>query len=375
MRTILFLLILIHGSIHILGFLKAYRIIKVDNITKEISVAIGTVWLITFCLLTVSSLVYISDNRVWVIPCFVGILISQILIIKNWTDAKFGTLPNLVILIVLIITFSTEIFNENVAEDMTKIISGKIPDFKKVLTNDDIKNLPYPVKTWIIKSGAIGKPYSQYCKVSQSIEMKTKQGQNDWLNAKAVQYFNFIKPSFIWKINMDVFPLINVLGKDKFVDGKGSMQIKLFGLVNMVDETGEKIDEASLTRFLAEMSWFPSTMINPYINWEYIDSLSALAKMDYKGTKGEAMYYFDKTGSLIKIIANRYMSNEPNSKKKVWQIEFKDEKDFSGTTLPSMSEVSWILDDGKWTWLRVSLSSVENFNPVERLSLMLSEDR
>ncbi len=72
------------------------------------------------------------------------------------------------------------------------------------------------------------------------------------------------------KMNMP--PFIKITGRDKFVDGKG-----------------EKMDEGTLQRFLAEIVWFPSAALSQYITWEAIDSLSAKATMNYKGTNGSGL--------------------------------------------------------------------------------------
>lgn len=80
--------------------------------------------------------------------------------------------------------------------------------------------------------------------------MRTKPGQEKWMIANAEQYFTVDHPAFIWKVKMNMMPLLTVTGKDKFEDGNGSTTIKLFSLINMENASGQKIDQAALQRFL-----------------------------------------------------------------------------------------------------------------------------
>jgi len=50
MRTILIIIIGIHGVIHLFGFLKAFEIFAFKNLSQTITKPIGVLWLITFVL-------------------------------------------------------------------------------------------------------------------------------------------------------------------------------------------------------------------------------------------------------------------------------------------------------------------------------------
>lgn len=84
------------------------------------------------------------------------------------------------------------------------------------------------------------------------------------------------------KVKMNMMSLVPVTGRDKFVDGKGQMTFELFSLINVANDTGDKIDQGTLQRYLAEICWFPSAALSPYIKWDDIDSTSAKATLTYK---------------------------------------------------------------------------------------------
>ena len=82
----------------------------------------------------------------------------------------------------------------------------------------------------------------------------------------ATQYFIVNEPQFIWQANVQMMPLITMAGRDKFVNGNGEMVIKLLSLVNVANAGGgDKINSATMIRYLAETTWFPSTALNDYI--------------------------------------------------------------------------------------------------------------
>jgi|GEM_PF-3530722 Flp pilus assembly protein protease CpaA len=56
-----------------------------------------------------------------VVVCFYRVIFSQILIITSWQDAKFGMIPNIIILLVVIISFSIWQFQVQVEKELLLI--------------------------------------------------------------------------------------------------------------------------------------------------------------------------------------------------------------------------------------------------------------
>lgn len=101
MKTVLIILFVLHGAIHLMGFAKAFDIVPVKPLNQYISKPFGLLWL-TACLLclTCALLVLIEASAWWGVG-LTTILISQILIIRFWKDAKFGTIVNIIIAAIL----------------------------------------------------------------------------------------------------------------------------------------------------------------------------------------------------------------------------------------------------------------------------------
>lgn len=105
MRIAFLIVLTIHGLIHLLGFVKAFGLSSVKQLTQPISKTIGLFWLLAFSLLIITALLFALKNGYWPGILLVGVLTSQVLIIYSWKDAKFGTIANAIILIISIIGY------------------------------------------------------------------------------------------------------------------------------------------------------------------------------------------------------------------------------------------------------------------------------
>lgn len=246
-----------------------------------------------------------------------------------------------------------------ITHETQKILSGIDSFALKIINDSDVKELPAPVYKWMHNTGMIGKPAIQSAYIKQKALMKMKPDQKDWKPAEAEQYTTMDVPAFIWTVNMKMAPLISIKGRDKFVNGKGEMLIKMNSLINVVNEKGERMDEGTIQRYLGELVWYPSLALSPYIAWEAIDNYSAKATMNYKGTTGSGTFYFDKKGDFIKFVALRFNGNNADAKRYPWILTVEDYTVFEGIKVPSKMKATWKLYEGDWTWLYLEITDIK----------------
>ncbi|MCA6417017.1 MAG: hypothetical protein IM602_05350 [Cytophagales bacterium] len=359
MKIAFLIIVLLHGLIHLLGFVKGFELREVKELTLPISKTLGIVWLtLTFLFLTYGALYLLNSKYAWLIGLIAAIL-SQVLIIFFWKDAKFGTIPNIIILAVSIDSFGYYNFQKIIQQETTQLLNKNVSTENKPLNESDLTILPEPVKKWMRNSGVIGKPFISYGKVSQIAEIQMKPEQDNWMTATAIQYTAIDNPAFIWSVDVKMNNLLSFQGRDKFVNGKGEMLIKLNSLFNIVNERGAKLDEGTLQRYLGEMVWFPSLALSPYITWEQLDEHTAKATMTYKGTSGSGTFYFNSIGDVTKFSALRYKGNETDAKRYNWEMNISDYKTFKGIKVPAKMTSTWKLDDKDWTWLKMEVTDIK----------------
>ncbi len=359
MRIAFLIIVFFHGLIHLLGFVKGFGVKEVKELTLPISKPMGVVWLTaTILFFTFGVLQLLNSKYAWLIG-FVAVVISQVLVFLYWKDAKFGTIPNIIILAVSIVLFCYYNFQKLVQQETTQLLIKNVSTENRTLNKSDLIKLPEPVKNWLLNSGVVGKPFISVGKVTQIAEMLMKPDQENWMTAKAIQYTTIESPAFIWTVDVKMNSLLNFQGRDKFDDGKGEMLIKMNSLINVVNERGKKLDEGTLQRYLGEMVWFPTLALSPHITWEQVDENTAKATMTYKGTLGSGTFYFNSKGDVTKFSALRYKGNEAEAKRYQWEMNITDYKTFEGIKVPAKMTSNWKLENKDWTWLKMEVTNIK----------------
>lgn len=359
MRTAFIVVVFFHGLIHLLGFVKGFGLKEVKELTYPISKPMGVVWLIAaIFFLTYGILHVLNSKYAWLVG-LVAVAISQVLVIIFWKDAKFGTIPNFLLSVVLMTSWGYYHFQNLVQKETTRLLNQTVSTKNRLINESDITLLPQPVKKWLRSSGAVGRSFMSYGKVTQMAEMQMKPEQENWMTATATQYTTIDSPAFIWVVDVKMNSLLNFQGRDKFEDGKGEMLIKMNSFINVVNERGEKLDEGTLQRYLGEMVWFPSLALSPYITWEPIDDNTAKATMSYKGTSGSGTFYFNSNGDVVQFSALRYKGNEAKAKRYRWEMNISDYRTFEGIKVPARMTSTWKLDEGDWTWLKLAVTDIK----------------
>lgn len=359
MQTILIVLIGIHGIIHLLGFLKAFGISEVRAISRPISKAFGLFWFLSFLLFAITIFLIIVHSDYWWVSGILGLIVSQVLIFSVWSDAKFGTFANLIILLAAIIGYSNFNFKQKIKRERQALLESSQFKGKEVISKKSINHLPMIVQKWLMNSKVLGNQPISNVYLTQELQLKLKPEQENWDSGKAEQYFTTQPPAFNWSIHTKMNSVLEIVGRDKFSDGKGEMIIKLLSLIPVANvKNDKKTNQSTLQRYLAEIVWFPSAALSQYIKWETIDNDSAKATMEYKGTQGSGVFQFDKDGNIKKFKAMRYKDSN-DSQPTEWSVIVTKIKELNGVKIPIECEASWKLKNGPWTWLRLKVTDIQ----------------
>ncbi|MFO8146307.1 MAG: DUF6544 family protein [Gillisia sp.] len=363
MKTAFLILVFLHGIIHILGFLKAFRLAEVAQLSRTIPKSLGILWLLCTILFLTVFLLMIFNRSWWPFFAVAAVILSQSLIIIFWHDAKFATILNVVILLVSIPALGQYHFEKMVQKEQKQLIANITEKIPEAISEGDLVNLPEIVQKWMMDSGVIGKPEIISVCLKQKGEMKIKQDGN-WMPFYAEQFFDVKNPAFNWKVEVKPFPGIHLAGRDKFKDGEGEMQIKLLSLFNVVDDgKNEKVNSGTMLRFLGEICWFPSAALNRYITWEEIDATSAKATFRLNDKSVSGLFIFNENGELKSFEAERFYGAGQDAKKEKWLIETISHKEFDGVKVPAECNVTWKLPEGDFTWLKLELTEVDYNKP------------
>ncbi|MEK6152281.1 DUF6544 family protein [Flavobacteriaceae bacterium 3-367] len=358
MKTFLALVMLFHGLIHLMGFAKAFGLAKIDRLTVNIPWSLGLSWLLATLVFSISAIALLLKKEWWPTLAILAVAISQILIIIYWKDAKYGTVANLLILLVSIPSYGSYRFQSRSLKAARTQWVQKIPKNTSVIYLQDLAHMPPIVQKWVLASGVVGHQKPTTAHIEQKGRMKTDP-DGRWMPFTAEQYVNTRSPGFVWIAKVRSFPFIYLDGRDKLENGKGEMLIKLSGLFPVVDvQPDDKINSAAMQRYLAEISWFPSAALNENIVWEAVDSLSARATISTENLKVSGIFTFNSEGGMVSFETERYFGNDADARLEKWFIEALEYKEFQNFTIPSKCKVSWKLQEGDFTWLDLEIDDV-----------------
>lgn len=358
MLLIFHVFILLHGLIHLLGFLKGFGFARIENLTQPISKGMGLLWLIAAVLFLVTSVAYYFDWKWWWLLGFVAILLSQLLIFTVWKDAKFGTLANILVLSVCVYGFGVWNFQQNVEQKRSELISIARPLIRNPILDERVQHLPPILQKWLSHSGILQKTIPKFISLKQHGQMKLSPETNEWIVADAEQRITLEPPGFVWNVKTQFYH-IPVFGLDQFQNGQGSMKMLLAGILPVVSTSNHpKTNESTLQRYLSEMIWYPHLIFHPSVSFQELDSNKVEFTMTVNQTVGKVVFHFNETGETKKITANRFKDIQDETPTD-WEVVVTKYKSFSEYRLPSQFEVSWFLKSGKFMWFVCDVSEIK----------------
>jgi len=264
-----------------------------------------------------------------------------------------------IIMAIIAVNYGTWKFNKAAISELKMFLENVNYD-NKILTKEMTAKLPPIIQKWLERSVAIGKEIIRSAYLKQKGEMRTTPAGN-WMPFTANQWVTTEKPGFIWFVNVAAAPMIKLLGRDKYENGRGAMLIKLLSLFKVADSSGNKIDQGAMVRYLAEIVWTPSTVLNEYIKWEQLDNLTAKAVMTYGGINASGIFKFDENGDIISFEAERYYDRKTGATLEKWliQIEHNSYKTFDDIRTAAKSTITWKLKDGDFNWYKLEILDIK----------------
>ncbi len=102
MRIAFAVVLALHGLVHLMGFLKAFQLARLAQLTLPVSRPMGIVWLGAGAMLLMASLALFAAPRWFWLVAAVGVAVSQVAIAASWRDARFGTALNVIALLAIV---------------------------------------------------------------------------------------------------------------------------------------------------------------------------------------------------------------------------------------------------------------------------------
>jgi hypothetical protein len=256
-------------------------------------------------------------------------------------------------------------FKKRIKSEVSKLFNDSMTVKAGIITEDDIRGLPEPVRRHLHYAQVIGKEVISTVRLKQKGYIRMKAEQR-WMPLEAEQYYTTNPPAFLWYGTASPFPFLSVKAmkaRDMFSGGKGAMLVKLFGLVNVVNASGPEMDQASLLRYLNEIMWFPSAYLSEFIEWDTLDSRSVKATMTYSGVIVSAVLHFNEDGRLMNFVSGRYRYIDGQNMLCKWSTPVQGQREVNGIRIPDKGEAIWHMDSGEFSYIQLEITDIEYNNP------------
>lgn len=368
MKYVITFLMALHGLIHLAGFVKSLNPGRMLNIMRNVSRPLGIVSLMAALLIILSSVLYFFENEYWWVSGSIAIIFSQIFIIVFWSDAKYGTIINLLMILPLLIGYNEsktdsfkKIFNKEVEAGLRRTVK------QGILKEAELLNLPEIVKKYITFSGAIGREKILNLNVKFEGGIITEKG-GDFLDCRVDQYNFFVFPKRVFYIDSRLYG-IKFDALHLYKENKASMKIKLLSLIQVADAKGEKMTQSETVTMFNDMCLLaPATLIDKNIIWKEIDSTSVKAQFSNAGYTITAVLQFKESGELINFYSDdRFESSDGKIYKRYrWSTPVEKYADFDGRKLPVFAKAIWHYPEGDFCYAKFIIKNIE-YNVKNRI--------
>lgn len=272
MRWFVVVVVMVHGLVHLLGAAKGLGWADVTQLKAPIGTTMGAAWLAAAGLVVVAGILLAIATRWWWAVGAVAVVVSQTVIITSWSDARAGTLANVILLAAVVHGYASSGPRSARAEYRHRVdtaLTGPQPG--PVVTEADLLHLPTPVAGYVRQSGAVGRPSVTNFKAR--IHGRIRSGVDAaWMTYTGEQVNTFgPEPTRLFFIDATRLGLpVDVL--HAYVGSSATMRVKALSLVPVVDAAGPEMDTSETVTMLNDLCVLaPAALVNAPISWQTLD--------------------------------------------------------------------------------------------------------
>lgn len=231
-------------------------------------------------------------------------------------------------------------------------------DNQRVITAAMLEELPSSVQRYMTYTGIVGYPWIDSVRLKQEGRFRQGLGR-PWMPFTAEEFYTTNPPSLVWNAGFKIAGLPLLRANDMYKSGHGSMLGKLAGLFIIFDLRGDKLDQATMIRYLNEIMWFPTAFLGENISWEEIDHGTAQVTFSDRGRSVSGRMFFDNDGRLTNFTTMRYREINGEFSLDPWSTPILDYGDRSGLKLPIRGQAVWNLESGDLPYAELEVTEIE----------------
>lgn len=227
----------------------------------------------------------------------------------------------------------------------------------------EIEGLPAPVQRYFSTVLTPGQAIVTAATLEHTGRFNLSPTGEQWKPFTSRQRVIVHRPGFLWDARIALAPGVSVRVHDSYADGEGLLHAAVFGLFSVADlRGGGELARGELMRFFAEAAWYPTALLpSQGVRWTAVDGHSAKATLTDGALSITLLFRFDASGLMTSMRAEargRIVGNEVSSAP--WEGTWANHQRVDGMTVPLSGEVAWLLPEGRKTYWRGTVTSLNH---------------
>ena len=244
--------------------------------------------------------VVFMGSPAFAVPCLralareheVALVVSQAVILSAWSDAKAGTIVNVIFLLAVAhawFNHGPQSFRAQFERDVAAGLARPLE--APVVTEGDLAPLPQPVQRYLRAIGVVGQPRVRNYRLRFHGRIRSGPDAR-WMPFEAEQQSFAGQPARLFFMHARMFGLpVEVFHRR--IGGHATMQVKIAGAIPMVDARGDVMDRSEAVTLFNDMCLLaPGTLLDPGIGWEQVDARTVRARFTHGGQTISATLLF-----------------------------------------------------------------------------------
>jgi hypothetical protein len=354
--------VIVHGAVHLLGAAEGLGWADVPQFAGPVSVVMGVGWLLAAGVTIAAGVLLLAAVRWWWVVGVAAVLLSEVMIVFDWSDAGFGTVPNVVLAAAVVYAYAAHGPN-SLGREYQRRVSGALRSTgpRPVLTERDLEPLPDRVARYVRRSGAVGRP--RVGAFRAVIHGRIRAGADKpWMAFTGEQVNTYGPcPERFFKMDATMAHLpVDVL--HVFADDVATMRVRLCSLLPMVNASGPELTRAETVTLLNDLCVLaPGALAFARITWSPVDDDRFRATF----TRGEQTVsgdlLFDGHDHLVDFTSDdRYATSSDGKafQPRRWSTPLHNYRSFHGRTVGASGLGRWHAPAGPFTYLEFEVDDI-----------------
>lgn len=359
-RTAFIVIVVIHGLIHLMGFAKGSGYAELPQLAQPISRPMGALWLVAAVLVIAAAGTVVPFPRWWWVLGALGLIASQCAIVSSWSDARFGTIANLVLLVGVLYGFASRGPLSLRAQYERQLHHAGPATPPVLLTEADLAALPEPVQRYVRGAGVVGRPRPRSFRATWTGRIRSS-ATSPWMAFTAEQVNPLDPPQRFFKMDAIMKGLpVDVL--HAFDRTGATMRVKVLSVFPMADVKGPDLTRAETVTLFNDLSILaPGALVSPLITWQPIDASTARARFTLGANAISAELRFNAAGELVSFVSDDRSASAADGRALTpmrWSTPLRDYAQMGPARVATRGDAVWSPPTGDYTYGEFGLTSL-----------------